>query len=114
MRFAAKALLQLGRQARLADPGFAGDQHDLAVSGPGTCPAPQQQVDLLLAADQRGQRRPAQRLEAAGDRARTQYLPSRHRRGGALDVDGAEIAVLEEVAEQPPRGRGDHDCVRFG
>ena len=90
-------------------PGFAGDQHDLAVAGLGARPAAQQQVDLLVAADQRGQRRSAQCLEPARDDARTQHLPGRHRPGDALELDGAEIAALEQVADQPPRGRGDHD-----
>ena len=75
---------------------------------------PQQQVDLLVAADQPGQRRSAQCLEPARDDARTQHLPSRHRRGDALDLDGAEIAVLEEIADQPARARGDDDRVRLG
>ena len=48
------------------------------------------------------------------DDARTQHLPSRHRLGDALDLDGAEIAVVEQIADQPPRARGDHDSVRLG
>ena len=40
-------------------------------------PAPQQQLDLLLAADQRRERRRVQRLEAALDRARAQHAPGR-------------------------------------
>jgi len=31
-----------------------------------------------------------------------------------LTIDGAEIAVLEEIADQPARARGDHDRVRPG
>jgi hypothetical protein len=46
--------------------------------------------------------------------ARAQYLPSRHRPCDPLDLDGAEIAVFEEIADQPPRPRGDDDCVRLG
>ena len=44
----------------------------------------------------------------------TQYLPGRHRPGDALDLDGAEIAVLEEIADQPARARGDDDRARLG
>ena len=95
-------------------PGFAGDQHDLAVAGFGARPSAQQQFDLLVAADQWGQCRSAQRLEPARDDARTQYLPSRHRCGDALDLDGAETADLEEIADQPARARGDDDRVRLG
>ena len=114
MRLGVEALRQCRGDARLADAGFAGDQHDLAVARLGARPAAQQQVDLLVAADQRGQRRSAQRLEPARDDARTQHLPGRHRRGDALDLDGAEIAVLEEIADQPARARGDDDRVRLG
>ena len=114
MRLAVKALRQCRGDARLADAGFAGDQHDLAVARLGARPAPQQQVDLLVAADQRGQRRSAQGLEPARDDARTQHLPGRHRRGEALDLDGAEIAVLEEIADQPARAGGDDDRIRLG
>ena len=62
----------------------------------------------------RAQRRSAQRLEPARDGARTQHLPGRHRPGDALHLDGAEIAVLEEIADQPARARGDDDRVRLG
>jgi hypothetical protein len=36
------------------------------------------------------------------------------RSGDPLYLDGPEIAVFEEIANQPARGRGDDDCVRFG
>jgi hypothetical protein len=52
MALGVEAPLQLRSDARLADAGLAGDQHDLAVSRLGTRPAPQQQVDFLLAADE--------------------------------------------------------------
>jgi hypothetical protein len=110
----AEAIYQCCSDARFADAGLAGDQHDLAIPGLGARPAPQQQVDLLVAADQRGQRRAAQCLEPARDDARTQHLPCRHRRGDAPQFDGAEVAVVEEVAEQPARARGDNDSVRLG
>jgi len=41
-------------------------------------------------------------------------LPRRHRPGDALHLDGAEIAVFEEIADQPARARGDDDRVRLG
>ena len=109
-----KALRQCRDYARLADAGLAGDQHDLAVARLGARPAPQQQLDLLVATDQRAQRRSAQRLEPARDGARPQHLPSRHRRGDALELDHAEIAVVEEIADQPARGCGDDDRIRLG
>jgi CheY-like chemotaxis protein len=69
----------------------------------GACPAAQQQIDLLVTSDQRGQRRAAQRLEAALDGTWAQHLPSRHReqdptlsgpdRGGLLEGIHAVLAV---------------------
>jgi hypothetical protein len=41
-------------------------------------------------------------------------LPSWHRPGDAFDLDGAEVAALEQIAEQPVRACGDYDRVRFG
>src|SRR5256885_760422 len=73
-----------------------------------------QQLDLFVAADQRAQSRPAQCLKPARDDARAQHLPSRHRYSDAFDLDGSEIAVIEEIANQPARARGDDDRVWFG
>jgi len=55
-----------------------------------------------------------QSLEAAGDGSRTQNLPGRHRRSDAFDLDRAEIAVFEEITDQPACARGDHDRVWLG
>src|SRR5215467_9091914 len=109
-----EALFQLRGDARLADSGFAGDEHNLTVTCLGARPTPQQQVDLLVAADQRRQRRSVQSLEPARDSTRTQNLPYRHRRRDAFHLDGAKIAVLEESADQPACARGDHDSIGFG
>ena len=87
--------MQSSGEPRLADAWLARQQHDLAVAGLGARPAPQQQVYLLVAADQRGQRRSTQRLEPALDGARAQRLPSRHRLRDALEFDLAEISVFE-------------------
>ena len=114
MRLGVEALRECRGKARLADAGFARDQHDLAVAHLGARPAAQQQVDLFVATDQRAQRGSAQGLEPARDDARTQHLPGRHRRGDSFHLDGAEIAVLEEIADQPARARGDDDRVRLG
>src|SRR5215472_10542337 len=110
----AKALLQFRSDTRLADAGLARDQNDLAVPSLGARPAPQQQVDFLVAADQRAQRRSAQRLEAAGDITWTQYLPRRHRPCDALDLNRTEIAVFEKIANNPARARRGEDRVRLG
>jgi hypothetical protein len=65
-----EALHQCRGEARLAEAGFAGNQHDLTVTGLGTRPAPQHQVDLLLSANEPGQRRSTQRLKPAHDDTR--------------------------------------------
>src|SRR5580704_2373119 len=113
MRLGMEAFLQRRGDARLAEAGFAGDEHDLAIPGLGARPAPHQQVDLLIAIDQRGQRRTAQRLEPACDAAWAQYLPRRDRHGDALDLDDAEVAVVEEIADQPTCGSADDDSIRL-
>ena len=64
MRLSGNALHQRRGQPRFADPGLAGKQHHLALAAFRPAPPPQQQLDLLLAADQwRGTG--AQRLEPA-------------------------------------------------
>jgi hypothetical protein len=69
-----EALFQRRDDARLADSRLAGDQHDLAVARLGADPAAQQQVDLLVAADQRAQRRSAQGFEPTRNDARKLYI----------------------------------------
>src|SRR5215831_21417765 len=114
MRLGVKTLRQLRYKSRFADTGFAGDKNDLAVTGLGARPAAQEQLDLLVAPDERAQRRAAQCFESADDSACTQHLCSRHRRSDALDLDGAEVAVLEKITDQPPRGWGDDHCFGLG
>jgi len=48
-----QALRQCRGDARLANTGFARDQHDLAVPGLDARPKAQQQVDFFVASDQR-------------------------------------------------------------
>jgi hypothetical protein len=52
VRFGVESLLQRRDDARLAEARFAGDQHDLPFPCLGAFPATQQQIDLLVAADQ--------------------------------------------------------------
>ena len=53
-------------------------------------------------------------LEAAFDGARPQCRPGAHRLGDALEVSGAEVLQLEEIAEKLSRALGDDDRVRLG
>jgi len=114
MRLGVKALSQYCDNARFAETGFAGDEYDLAFPCLGTRPVPHQQVDLLVATNQSGQDRAALCLEAAGDGARTQHLPGRHRLGDTLDLEGAKITIFEEIADQSARCCSDDDRVRPG
>src|SRR5262249_33519511 len=114
VRFRLEALGERREDARFADAGFARDQHDLAVASLDARPAAQQEVDFLVAANEPAQRCPAQRLEPARQDARTGPVPARQRPGDTLPVEGAEIAVFEEIAEKPARPRRDDDGVRLG
>ena len=80
------ALAQLPHEARLADPGLAREQHHLALAVLRLPPAAQQQRDLLLAPDQRGQARGLARLEAALGTTLTFDLPGAERLGEALEA----------------------------
>jgi len=42
------------------------------------------------------------------------HLVGMHRLRKALHLDGAQIVALEEIPEQPPRLRPDHDRAGFG
>src|SRR5215471_16680934 len=55
-----------------------------------------------------------QRLEPALHFTRPEHLMCLQRPSYALDMDGAEIAVLEEIANQPACARRNNDCVRLG
>src|SRR6516165_3721748 len=91
MLLAAQSLHDRSDGARFANTRLAGDQHDLAVSSLRARPSAQQQVDFLIAADQRAHHRFVQRVEPAGDGARTQHLPYRHRLADSLDLSGAKV-----------------------
>ena len=56
----------------------------------------QEQVDLLVAADQRRGGR-AQSVESPLGRACAQHLPGRHILREAFKRDGAEIAIVEQA-----------------
>ena len=62
-----EALRQCRGDARFANARLAGDQDDLPIARFGARPAAQQQVDFLVAADQRAQRRSAQGFEPTGN-----------------------------------------------
>jgi hypothetical protein len=114
VRLVLKLLAKLAHQARLADPGLAGEQHDLAFAIPRLPPAAQEQRNLLLAANQRRQARGLARLEAPLRPAFARNPPGRKRLGKALEPLWAEVSKLECPAHQPARHLADHDTARLG
>src|SRR5262249_23764841 len=75
-------------QARLADSRLPGDVDDAPLTGLGLVPAPQQQIEFLLAAKKR-HARIAQRLKAASDRILAQNLRGSSRLAGMLQLSNA-------------------------
>ena len=86
MRLGEQAFFKCRDDPRLTDAGLAGNQYDLAITRLGARPPAQQQVDLFVAANQRGQFRSAQSLEAARQDTLTQHLPTAYWLGAAVRV----------------------------
>ena len=86
-------------------------QHHSAFTLLGLTPAAAQQLELLFAPDQRGERDLVLRLKSAFDRAFGHDLPSAERFVKAFECDAAKVAVVEVAACQPPRARRDHNCA---
>ena len=77
----------------------------------GLIPTAQQQLDLLLPANERGQRARAPRLEPADAGRLAAHLPRLHRLRQSLHLDGTERAAVEHPPHQPPRAGRDHDLA---
>ena len=102
-------------EARLADARLAGEQHDLALAILGSLPAVGQEVDLLLAADNRREGRDAVHgLEAALGPARPEHPPSAERPGETLQGVAAEVGILEQTADQAAGALRDYHSTRLG
>ena len=80
-------------------PGLARDQHDAAVA-PFACSQRRISRSISSSRPTSGVVARAQRLEPALDRALPHHLLGLHRLVEALRLVGAEIAVLEQTAEQ--------------
>src|SRR5215469_15903834 len=113
MRLDFHALRQRGRQARLADPRLAGDQHYPSLAGPRLLPAPRQEVELLVAADQRCDPR-TQGLKAADDPALADHTPGMLWLGETGEWLGPEILDLEQRPDLSPRAVGNDHGARPG
>src|SRR6516225_5652726 len=106
-------LRQCGGQARFADPRLAGDQHHPPLAGLRLLPAPRQEVELLVAADQWCGSR-TQGLEAARDPALADHAPGRLWLGKTGERLGPEILDLEQGADLSPGALGNDQGVRPG
>src|SRR5215510_12121495 len=107
VRLAGDALGESRRNAGLADPRLARDQHDLPFALPREALELQQEIQLVLAADEIVQRRHTDSLEAALGIRCALDRPRRDRLGNTPGLVPAKIAQTEQVTEQPARGRGD-------
>src|SRR5260370_41233105 len=114
MRLAGDALGESRRKAGLADPRLARDQHDLPFALPGEALASQQEIDLVLAADEIGQTRQMDRLEAALGIGYALDGPRCDRLGNTLNLVSAEGTQMKQIAEQPTRGGRDDDRPGLG
>jgi hypothetical protein len=70
-------------------------------------------VSLFVAANRRGQFRSTQCLEAARHDTLTQHPPTVYWLGVAVCIECAEIAAIEQVADQAPGRPADRHCVRL-
>jgi hypothetical protein len=85
-----------------------------AAALPGEALAFQQEIDLLVAADEIGQTRRADRLEAALGIGYALHRPRCDRLGNTLDLVAAEVTQTEQIAKQPTRRGGDDDRPGLG
>src|SRR5262249_38784573 len=76
--------------------------------------APKQKIEPAPAAEELGQPRRADRLEAALGIGYALDRPRRDRLGNPLDLVPAEVAQTKQIAEQPTRGGGDDDRPGLG
>ena len=90
-------------EARLADPGLAGNQDHLALALPRQLLAREREFDLCLAADKADRAHGSHRLEAALRCGSAFDRPDRDRLVDALDLAAAEAAKREQVAKQLAR-----------
>src|SRR5918995_1402814 len=111
MRPVGQALDQAPGEARFADAGLAREEHDLAVAVLGPGPALEQDAELVLAPDQRGEMLAMQRLEAALGAALAFDPPGREGLGEALEAERTEVGQLEQPADQAAGRLADHDTA---
>ena len=104
-------LLERQHDPRLADPGLAGQHDHVALALARPAPALDQERALLLAADQRAEAG-VQGLEAI-HRAQAMHPADPDRLGEPLELLRRQVLAVEQIADQAPRGRADHDLARL-
>src|SRR5215472_13166417 len=98
-------------QARLANPWLAGDQHHPPLAALRPLPAPRQEVELLVAADQRCDPR-TQCLKAADDPAVADNTPGTLWLGKTGERLETKILDLEQRADLSPGAVGNDQGAR--
>src|SRR5262245_41683616 len=98
-------------QARLANAGLPHDVDDAPFTCLGLGPAPQQQIELLLAAEQRSNAFLMAGLKAARSAARPEHPPHVDRPAKALEGLGAEISAVEPAGNEAKGLRRNEDRV---
>src|SRR5262245_206337 len=101
MSIRAQSIMDLRREPRLADPGLTGEQHDSAFAGLCVAPAPQQKVELLVAADNWVPGFRVQGFKSAVHVAGAHRLPHLQGIGESLDLHCSEVAVLKIARGEP-------------
>ena len=114
VRVGGHLLLERPRQAGLADPGLATQQHHLPQPLLRVRPAHAQEGQLRLPPDQRGQAGAARgrRLQAVARRALGQHAVQAHRRREPLQRPPAERFAGEVARHEPVRGGADQHATR--
>src|SRR5258708_204420 len=114
VRLIEQPLFERNAQARLSNTRLARQQHDPPFTLLRLCPAPDQQLKLLLASDERGEGGGRmQSLEPAFDCAFASYAPRGYWRDEAFQLPLSDFPVLEDLARQLVRACGDYDAAWF-
>ena len=111
MRRLGQPLAQRLHEARLPDARIARDDHHLAESVLHLLPASEQEPELLLAPDERGQLLGRRHVESAAHAARPQRLVHAHGLANALQRSRPQIAGDEDSLHETKRRGGEHDGV---
>ena len=101
-------------EPRLADPRLTGEQDQLALAAPGLMPALEQQRELLVAPDDRGELAPLPRGEAAFQHPLAEDREGAGRFPNALQGQRRHGPQQEQVAEKLPRRVADENLPRSG